>query len=203
MEITEEERQEIEARLQRGKRRTEDLYKITDKITSEYALEYVGPNHIILHDKGTGERFDLRGKLTILKWCVCYLADTSKEDNIPLSALYYLPIVLIRKASDEAMVREFEANGRRVDEKAIRDIVASEHFGITAKCTLTKSFRADGKLVYFDAYELALVDRPDEYLADIASRHLSGEISDDRFESLVEAYDMEKLLFERDGEHGK
>ena len=198
--ISEEDMQEFEAKFSRGEKRMKDLYKIVERITDEYESEYVGTNHIILHDKNTGERFDLKGKLAILKWCVNYVDDNLNENNVPLSELYYLPIVLIRKASDEAMVRDFKAAGHEINKKAVRDIVIAEHIGITTKCALTKSFRADGKLVYFDAYELALVDRLDEYLADIADKHLSGKISDDEFENLVQAHDMDKLI-EQDSKH--
>lgn len=93
-------------------KRMEDFYKILARITNEYALEYAGTNHLILHDKGTGERIDLDGLLPTFKWCVCYTADFFNEESVPLSKLYYLPMALIRRASDEAMLRESRADGK-------------------------------------------------------------------------------------------
>lgn len=93
-------------------RRMEDFYKILTRITNEYALEYAGTNHLILHDKGSGERIDLDGLLPTFKWCVCYTADSFDEESVPLSKLYYLPMVLIRRASDEAMQWESRTDGR-------------------------------------------------------------------------------------------
>ncbi len=91
--------------------RIEDFYKILSRIMDEYALEYAGTNHIILHDKGSGERIDLDGLLPMFKWCVSYTADSFSEDSVPLSRLYYLPMALIRRASDEAVLRRSKANG--------------------------------------------------------------------------------------------
>ena len=105
--------EEFDVYIPGDEKRMKDFYKILTRITDEYALEYAGTNHLILHDKGTGERIDLKSLLTILRWCVLYIADFFSEDNVPLSKLYYLPMALIRRASDEAMARELEANGRK------------------------------------------------------------------------------------------
>ncbi len=102
--------QELDMQIPGDEKRIEDFYKILSRITNEYALEYAGTNHLILHDNGTGERIDLKGILTTLKWCVSYIADSFSEDEVPLSKLYYLPMALLRRASDEAMMRKQEAN---------------------------------------------------------------------------------------------
>ena len=104
--------QKSDTYIRGGEKRMEDFYKILTRITNEYALEYAGTNHLILHDKSSGERTDLDGLLPAFKWCVCYTAGFFKEDSVPLSKLYYLPMALIRRASDEAMLRESKADGK-------------------------------------------------------------------------------------------
>lgn len=104
--------QKFDTFIQGDEERMDDLYKILTRITDEYALEYVGTNHIILHDKGTGERIDLNGLMPTFRWCVSYITDFFNEDKIPLSKLYYLPMALIRRASDKAMLQESKADGR-------------------------------------------------------------------------------------------
>lgn len=80
------------------RRRIEDLYKIMADIEANFDYYAAGTNHLVVARKNASGELHLRGLSAIFKWCVCYIVDTFAEEDIPMSKLYYLPMILMRKA---------------------------------------------------------------------------------------------------------
>ena len=181
-------------RVHGAKERTDDFYKILSRITDEYTLEYVDTNHIILHDKGTGERIDLNGILNIFKWCVSYIADYIGEICVPLSKLHYLPMTLIRKAVHENIAKQSVLDGKnKSDEAAMPSMDAIERVGIEMDDIVSPKTRVDGNLVYFDDYEYCLDNRIHKELADLTNDHVADAALEEYY-NMTSEHELAKLI---------
>lgn len=98
MEKSKEEIANQELLMRNAIKRSRDYRKIIEDIKSEFELEFVGTNHVILHEKDIGRRIELDGLSAIFRWCVEYVTNNYLEEKIPMVKLHYMPMALVQVA---------------------------------------------------------------------------------------------------------